>query len=128
MDEVQVLEEVCEVQHEEVDLHNIIIGPDPDEIHIDDSTVIHHTEAYMILQIAEDDQCTGSTCVKVETGAGGNIMPLCVYQHLYPTKFILDGTPSGLHQLSTRLTAFNGRNITEYGTLATIAEWQPSAR
>ena len=79
MDEVLVLEEAYDVQHNDVDFQTTTIEPDPDEIHFDDGAVTCHMEAYSILHFPVDGQCIGSICVEVDTGAGGNIVPLCVF-------------------------------------------------
>ena len=86
MDEVQDLEELYGVQHDEVDLHTIIIDPGPDEFHIDDAAVTQCTEASTILHIPADGQHTRSICVKVDTQTGGNIIPLHAFQDLYPNQ------------------------------------------
>ena len=65
MDEVKDLEEAYNVQHDEVDLHNVTIDPDLDKTYVDSVTVTHHTEAYTVLHVPVDGQYTGSVCVKV---------------------------------------------------------------
>ena len=98
MDDIQVQDEAYHMQHDEVDLHTITIDPDPYEIHVDNAAVTFHTEVYMILQLPVDGQHAGSVCVKVDTRPSGNIMPLYVFQHLYPNQVTPDSTPSGIYQ------------------------------
>ena len=67
-------------------MHNIAIDPDPEEIYVDDATVTHGTEAYMVSQMSAYDQHKGYVHDKVDSGAGSNIMPLSIFQHLYSNK------------------------------------------
>ena len=72
-------------QYDEIDIH--FVGPysdvasDPDEIKIDDITRSRKTEVYTIMHLSAD--CDGKTNasvqVKVDTGAGGNVMLLRVF-------------------------------------------------
>ena len=64
----------------------------------------------------------GSFQCKVNTGASGNVMPLCVFAKLFPTCITRDGKPIGLHPCDTRLTAYNRSNIPQFGTLDTATE------
>ena len=41
-------------------------------------------------------------------GAGGNVMPLRVFERLYPKHMNLNGEPTGLETSTTKLTADNG--------------------
>ena len=62
---------------------------------------------------------------KVDTGAGGNVMPLRTFAKLFPTKFDEDGSPTGLNPSTTRLTAYNGSPIKQFGTFNTHVDWTP---
>ena len=62
---------------------------------------------------------------KVDTGAGGNVMPLRAFSKLFPTRFTEDGQPTGLSPSVTRLKAYNGSTIKQYGTFTTHIDWTP---
>ena len=68
---------------------------------------------------------TASLHIKVNTGAGGNVLPLCVFQCLYPNQISPAGLPTGLDHISTQLTAYNGSHIPLYGALHDPITWQP---
>ena len=53
---------------------------------------------------------------KVDTSAGGNVMPLRTFAKLFPKRFDKDGNPTGLSPSSTCLTAYNGSPIKQFGT------------
>ena len=55
----------------------------------------------------------------------GNVMPLCVFAKLFPRHITKDGKSTRLHPYDTRLTAYNGSNIPQFGTLDTAIEWTP---
>ena len=88
------------------------------------------TEAYatvkMPAEIGPDQQAT-LRC-KVDTGAGGNVMPLRAFSKLFPRCVTTDGTPTGLRPTRTRLTAYNGSTIKQYGTLDTRIDWKPEGK
>ena len=48
---------------------------------------------------------------KVETGAGGNVMPLHAFGKLFPKHINADGSPRGLKSSVTHLIAYNGLKI-----------------
>ena len=62
-------------------------------------------EAYTIVQLpaSASSKGTASLHVKVDTGAGGNVLSLCVFQHVYPNWISPDGLPTGLDHVSIRL-------------------------
>ena len=70
------------------------------------------------------NQC-GSLRCKVNTGASGNVMLLCVFAKLFPRHITRDGKPTGLHPCDSRLMAYNGSNIPQFGALDTAIEWVP---
>ena len=76
-------------------------------------------EAYTMVQLpaSTSSKGTASLLVKINTRAGGNMLPLCVFQHLYPNWISPGGLPSGLDHVSTRLTAYNGSHIPLYSAL-----------
>ena len=68
---------------------------------------------------------TASLHVKVNTGARGNVLPLCVFKHLYPNWISPAGLPTSLDHISTRLSAYNRSHIPLYGTHHGPITWQP---
>ena len=67
----------------------------------------------------------GSLQCKVDTGVSGNIMLLCISAKLFPRCITRDGKPTRLHPCDTRLTAYNGSNMPQFGALDTAIEWTP---
>ena len=53
------------------------------------------------------------------------MLPLCVFQHLYPNWISPAGLSTGLDHVSTRLTAYNGCHIPLYGALHGPIIWWP---
>ena len=76
-------------------------------------------EAYTNIQLpaSASRKGTASLPVKVDTRAGGNVLPLHVFRHLYPDQISPAGLPTGLDHVNTRLTAYNGSHIPLYGAL-----------
>ena len=103
-----------------VDIH-------PEEIVIDNVCAPQCNEAYTTVQLpaSASNKGTASIHVKVNTGAGGNVLPLSVFQHLYPNQISPDGLPTSLDHVSTRLTAYNRSHIPLYGTLHGPITWWP---
>ena len=64
---------------------------------------------------------------KVDTGAGGNVMPLHAFAKLFP-RCINAGSPRGLKSSTTHLTAYNGSKIPQLGTLDTAIDWTPKGQ
>ena len=77
------------------------------------------------LPASTSSKATASLHVKVNTGAGGNVLLLCVFQHFYPNQISPDDLPTGLDLVSTRLTAYNGSHIPLYGALHGPIIWWP---
>ena len=70
----------------------------------------------------------GNLRCKVDTGAGGNVMPLRVFAKLFPRRITSDGKPTGLRPTPTRLTAYNGSPIPQLGALDTTIDWKPKGQ
>ena len=68
---------------------------------------------------------TVSLHIKVNTGAGGKVLPLQVFWCLYPNQINPAGLPTGLDHVSTRLTAYNGSHIPLNGALHGPITWWP---
>ena len=84
-------------------------------------------EAYTTVQLpaSASRKGTASLHVKVDTGAGGNILPLHAFKHLYPNLISPAGLPAGLDHVSTRVTAYNRSQIPLYGALHGPIIWWP---
>ena len=54
------------------------------------------------------------------------MLPLHVFQCLYPDQISPAGLPTGLDHINTRLTAYNGSHIPLYGALQGPITWQPN--
>ena len=100
----------------------------PEDIVVDDVHAPQCNEAHTMVQLpaSASSKGTASLYVKVNTGTGGNVLPFCVFQCLYPNQISPDGLPTGLDHISTRLTAYNGSHIPLYGALDGSIIWQPS--
>ena len=61
------------------------------------------TEAYTILHLpnSNNGKTNASVRVKVDTGAGGKVMPLRVFEHLHPRKMDQNVNPIGLEARKT---------------------------
>ena len=68
-----------------------------------------------------------SLWVKVDNGASGNVLPLHLFRHLYPTCNDKTGHPTGLNMSNTRLTVYNGTWIPLFGSLDGPIIWQPES-
>ena len=99
----------------------------PKEIKVGDVCVPQCNEAYTTIQLpaSASRKGTASLCVKVDTRAGGNVLPLHVFQCLYPDQISPAGLPTGLDHISTRLTAYNRSHIPLYGALHGPITWYP---
>ena len=76
---------------------------------VDDVHAQWCNEAYTMVQLPASASRKGTTslCVKVDPGAGGNLLPLHVFKCLYPNWISPAGLPTSLDHVSTRLTAYN---------------------
>ena len=98
----------------------------PKEIMVGDVHAPQCNEAYTTIQLpaSTSRKVTASLCIKVDTGAGGNVLPLHVFWCLYPDHISPVGLPTGLDHVSTRLTTYNGSHIPLYGALHGPITWQ----
>ena len=103
---------------------------DPNTIHISDVQIDAATEAFATVEMPAEigpHQCGTLKC-KVDTGAGGNVMPLQAFTKLFPRCINADGSPRGLKPSTTCLTAYNGSKINQFGTLDTAIDWAPKGK
>ena len=98
----------------------------PEEIVIDDICAPRCNKAYTTVKLPASisSKGTASLHVKVDTGAGGNVLPFLVFWHLHPDWISPAGLPTGLDHVSTRLTTYNGSHIPLYGALHGPIVWQ----
>ena len=101
----------------------------PEEIVIDDVHASWSNEAYTTVKLPASisSKGTASLHVKVNTRAGGNMLPLHVFWCLHPDQISPAGLPTSLDCISTRLTIYNGSHIPLYGTLHGPIIWQPGS-
>ena len=99
----------------------------PEEIVVDDVCAPRCNKAYTMVQLpaSASSKGTASLRFKVDTGAGGNMLPLRVFKHLYPNWISLDGLPTALDHVSIRLTAYKRSHIPLYGALHDLIIWWP---
>ena len=98
---------------------------DPEMIGISNVQINSTTEAFATVQMPAEigpNKLVTLKC-KVDTGAGGNFMPLCAFAKLFPRHINADGSPRGLKSSLTCLTAYNGSKIPHFGTLDTAIDW-----
>ena len=116
---------------DEIALHHIqpnmtVRNTHPEEIMVRDVHAPQCNEAYTTIQLptSTSRKGTASLHVKVDTRAGGNMLPLCVFWCLYPDQISPAGLPTGLDHVNTRLTTYNGSHIPLYGALHGPITWQ----
>ena len=107
--------------------HGSVRNTHPKEIVVGDIHTPWCNEAYANIQLpaSASRRGTASLHVKVDTRAGGNVLPLCVFQCLYLNQISPAGLPTGLDHISTQLTAYNRSHIPLYGALHGPITWQP---
>ena len=86
------------------------------------------SEVYTVFKLpaSTSSKGTASVHVKIDTGSGGNILPLCLFQQLHPKQTSPDGLPIGLDPVQTKVTAYNGSPIPLYEVICGPILWQPS--
>ena len=81
---------------------------------------VERDKVYATLRITLKDRpdTPATLCVKVDTGAQGNVMPLRTFQRMYPSNIDTEGIPvrGSLEHRDTILTAYNGQLFRQYGT------------
>ena len=70
----------------------------PKEMITDNISSQQCNEVYTVIKLPASTSSKGTTSVhvKIDTGSGGNILPLCLFQQLHPKQTSLDGLPIGL--------------------------------
>ena len=80
---------------------------DPETFEISDVWIDSTTEAFATVQMPAEigpNKLVTLKC-KVDTGVGGNVMPLRAFAKLFPRHINIDGSPRGLKSSTTCLTA-----------------------
>ena len=111
------------LHHVQVEPHNYADDPDTDSALYFDMIEIHtvehdkrDTQALVNLTVASTYKSLNLTC-KLDTGAEGNIISLATYKLIAPdSDFDRNGIPCRLQPSSTRITAYGGTRILQYGT------------
>ena len=100
----------------------------PKEMIIDNISSQQCNEAYTVIKLPASASSKGTTSVhvKIDTGSGGNILPLHLFQQLHLKQTSPDGLPIGLDPIWTKLTTYNGSLIPLYGILHGPIFWQPN--
>ena len=103
---------------------------DSETIEISDVQIDSTTEAFVTVQMpAEIGQNKLATLrCKVDTSAGGNVMPLHTFAKLFLRHINADGSPRGLKSSMTHLTAYNRSKIPQFGTLDLAIDWTPKGK
>ena len=92
-----------DIAQDEITMYGIMIDEDPEEIIIGDITT-GHSIAFTNVTLsapAGDKTHEASIRVKVDTGVGGNILPLQLFCQMYPDQVGPDGLPKGLTSTQT---------------------------
>ena len=102
---------------------------DPEHINLTAINIDALTKAWATVTMPAEigpNHCRSLQC-KVDTGASSSVMPLCIFAKLFPRHITTDGKPTRLLPCNTRLTAYNGLNILQFGALGTDIEWTPKS-
>lgn len=86
--------------------------------------------AYATLDIELPGRCVTDTLrLKVDTGAGGNILPLRIYRQMFPGKLDTYGYPRStevINKPEVKLSAYNGSIIKQHGALIMKCRYRES--
>ena len=99
-------------------------------IELSDVQIDSTTEAFATVEMPAEigpNKLATLKC-KVDTGAGGNVMPLRAFAKLFPRCINADGSPRGLKSSTICLTAYNRSKIPQFGTLDTAIDWTPKGK
>ena len=97
---------------------------DPEKITLADISIDAITEAFATVDMPVASKKRASLRCKVDTGAGGNVMPLWAFAKLFPNQLMKTQMPTGLRKCNTKLRAYNGTNIPQLGALDTPITWK----
>ena len=97
---------------------------DLEKITLADISIDVMTEAFATVDMPVASKKRASLQCKVDTGAGGNMMPLWAFVKLLPNQLTKTGMPTGLWKCNTKLRAYNGTNIPQLSALDTPITWK----
>ena len=97
---------------------------DLEKITLVDISIDTMTEAFATVDMPVASEKRASLQCNVDTGAGGNVMPLRAFAKLFPNRLTKTGMPTGLRKCNTKLRAYNGTNITQLSVLETTITWK----
>ena len=97
---------------------------DPKKITLADISIDAMTEAFATVDMPVASNKRASLQCKVDTSAGGNVMPLRAFAKLFFNLLTKIGMPIGLQKCKTKLTAYNRTNIPQLGALDTVITWK----
>ena len=80
----------------------------PEKITLADISIDAMTEAFATVDMPVASKKRASLWCKVDTGVGGNVMPLRAFAKLFPNRLMKTGMPTGLWKCNTKLRAYNG--------------------
>ena len=87
-----------------------------------------HSEIFVTLKVDlnRNDNCSTALKAKLDTGVQGNILPLRLYQQMYPHNIASSGLPKSgnLESSTTILTAYGGTKIVQHGICMIPCEFQ----
>ena len=97
---------------------------DLEKITLTDISIDAMTEAFATVDMPVASEKRASLQCKVDTGAGGNVMPLWAFAKLFPNRLTKSGMPAGLWICNTKLRAYNRTNIPQLSALETTITWK----
>ena len=97
---------------------------DLEKITLTDISIDAMMEAFATVDMPVASKKRARLWCKVDTGAGGNVMPLWAFAKLFPNRLMKTGMPTGLRKCNTKLRAYNGKNIPQLSALDTPITWK----
>ena len=109
--------------------HSTVRKPDPESIQINDSIITAITQTIMTIILSANISSNKNRTLhcKVDTGAGGNSMSLCVLQKCFQATLDVQGCPAIMFPIHTRLIVFSGTPIPQIGAYDSLIEWTSTA-
>ena len=81
-------------------------------------------EAFATVDMPIASKKRASLWCKVDTGAGGNVMPLQAFAKIFPKWLMKTWMPTGFWKCNTKLRACKGTNMPQLGALDTPITWK----
>ena len=86
----------------------------------------HRTEAFATVRFKHKKK-QANLRGKVDTGAQGNVLPIRTFRRMFPDMLDKNGLPTNLTCTDTKLTAYNGTEIRQYGTVSITSRYREGA-